>query len=511
MERRHFLKFTTGAALSGALTACGGGGGAALETGAVAPTPGPGPEPVRHKVVVGWNNIAMDAIRATRAAPPVAARALAVVHTAMYDAWAAYDRVALGTRHGAALRRPLAEQTAANQLRAFSFAAYVALIDQFPAEKAAFDAHMARLGYKPADSAADSAARPATPAGIGALAARSCVAFAHTDGSNQLGTLSASGIAFADYSGYTAPNPPLRAFEATPRSAIPRPGQWQPVIHRDAAGNLQTPAYVTPFWGQVRPFALKSGSQFRPAAPAVFGSAEFAAQAKVVVDTQAALSQTQKVIADYWAGGATGELPSSYWSQFAQFVSRRDNHSEEADIKLFFALSNALFDAGIAAWDAKRAYNSARPITAIRYLYAGQTVQSYGPGGPAAGLRAVPGEAWTPFYSPAMAMPSHPDHVSGHSTYSMASAEVLRLFTGSETFNHGVMIHAHSLQADPALPARDVALAWATFSVAAAEAGMSRVYAGIHFPAADLAGRTLGQQVGAAVFAKAQAYWLGHM
>lgn len=228
-----------------------------------------------------------------------------------------------------------------------------------------------------------------------------------------------------------------------------------------------------------------------------------------MVAVQAALSERQKAQADYWAGGASGELPSGYWCQFAQFVSQRDNHSEDADIKLFFALSNALFDAGIAAWDAKRAYNSARPVTAIRYLYSGQTVQSYGPGGPAAGLQALPGELWTPFYLPTVSTPSHPDHVSGHSTYSMASAEVLRLFTGSDVFRHSVTIRARTLQADPALPVRDLTLGWASFSEAACEAGASRVFAGIHFPAADLAGRTLGAQLGALVFAKAEAYWQG--
>lgn len=436
----------------------------------------------------------------------MAARAMALVHTAMYDAWAAYDPVALGTRHGAALRRPRPEQTAANAVRAFSFAAYAVLVDQFPSQQTVFDAHMAALGLAIADAAGD----PAGPAGLGTLAARSVVQHAHADGSNQLGLLTASGIAFADYSGYQARNPPLVLSEPTPRSAIPYPANWQPVALRDVGGVLRTPGYLAPFWGQVRPFALRSGSQFRPPPPAALGSTGFAEQARIVLDSQAALTETHKVVAEYWAGGASGELPSGYWSTFAQFISRRDNHSEAQDIKLLFALSNALFDAGIAAWDAKRAYDSARPITMIRYLYKERTVRSYGPQGPAGGLRVVAGEAWIPFYPVTTPAPSHPDYVSGHSTYSMASAEILRLFTGSSAFGHSVTVKAGTLSFEPGLPARDVTLAWDTFSAAAYEAGLSRVYAGIHTPQADLAGRRLGEQVAAVVFARAKSCWEGH-
>ena len=280
----------------------------------------------------------------------------------MYDAWAAYDRVALSTPLDGTLRRPLAEQTPANQRRAISFAAYAALLDQFPDQKAGLDAHLASIGYNPADATRD----PTRAEGIGSITAQAVLAAAHVDGSNQLGTLTASGIAFADYSGYAPRNAPLLVSQPSLRSAIADPGHWQPLSFRDAAGVVRRPGFLAPFWGQVKPFALTNGAQFRPAPPAAFGTPAFAEQARQVVEAQAGLTDTQKVMVEYWAGGATGELPSSYWSSFAQFISRRDQLSEEADIKLFFVLSNALFDAGIAAWDAKRCYDSVRPITAIR-------------------------------------------------------------------------------------------------------------------------------------------------
>ena len=497
MERRIFLKCGTGAAIGAALAACGSsGGGGGNHT--------PPVQPVRVRVVAGWNNVTLAAIRATRVAPPIAARALAIVHTAMYNAWSAYDAIAIATVRSVTLRRPVAEHTADNAVIAFSFAAYAALVDQFPAQKSAFDAHMALLGFNPAHASHD----VTRPHGVGAIAARAVLELAHADGSNQLGNLTASGIAFADYINYAPRNGPLAIFEATPRSAIAAPGRWQPLSFRDSGGTVRTQSFMTPYWGRVRPFALTSGAQYRPTAPAPFGSTAFVEQARSMVAIQVALTEQQKMTVEYWSGGASGELPSSLWSQFAQLISQRDKHTEAQDIKLFFALSNAVFDAGIAAWDAKLAYDSARPITAIRYLFAGQRIQGYG-AGPAGGLQAIAGEAWLPYQPMTAPGPAHPDYVSGHSTYSAASAAVLRLFTGSDTFNHSVTIRARSSLFDPALPAADLTLNWDTFTFAACEAGLSRVYGGIHFSDADLAGRTLGEQVGAAAFQKASRYWLG--
>lgn len=507
MERRTFLRFSTGAALSSALAACGGSGGGGSSTGHPPPapsTPAP-PSAPAARATVGWNNVVLAAIRATAMPAPVAARALAVVHTAIYNAWAAYDVLAVSTRHGATLRRPAAEHTLAYQVKALSFAAYAAVCDQFPSQRAACDAQMAQLGYNPVEASLD----PTVPQGIGTLAATALLAWMHGDGANQLGTLTASGIPYADFTGYRPVNAALDISVPTARSAIAQPDRWQPLTFRDTAGNLRTQTYLAPFWGTVRPFALEHGAQFRPGPPAAFGTAAFDAQVREIITVQQALTDAQKVMVEYWAGGPTGELPGNYWSLFAQFVSQRDNHAEADDVKLFFALGNALLDAGIAAWDAKRAYDSARPITAVRYLLAGQTITGYGPDGPAAGLRTIPGEAWMPYQCPSGPTPPFPDHVSGHSTYSTASAEVLRRFTGSDAFNHGQTVAARSLLTDPAVPATEVRLSWSTFTDASCEAGLSRVYGGIHFSAADTQGRTLGAQVGGLAFDKARRYWLG--
>ena len=114
-----------------------------------------------------WNEETLDAIRSLSPGPTVAVRALAVVHTAIYDAWAAYDPVAVGTRLGANLRRPTAERTQANKERAVSFAAYLALVDLFPARQAVFAQRMAALGYAIDGTDTSTPAMVGTTAGAG--------------------------------------------------------------------------------------------------------------------------------------------------------------------------------------------------------------------------------------------------------------------------------------------------------------------------------------------------------
>lgn len=500
MERRLFLKLGTGAAVGSTLAACGGGSSGTAPNHPTVP-----PAPERVKVVVSWNMLALATFRTLRTSPTVASRALAIMHTAMYDAWAAYDSVALGTRFGATLRQSATLHTIENRTMAFSYAAYVALLDLFPAQKADFDAQMALLQY----NVADAVGGDASPAGVGTRAALAVLAFRRDDGANQLGSLCSCGLPYVDYSSYKARNAPINVALPTPQSAMAVPRYWQPLIHPDATGVLRAQTYMTPYWGKVKAFALSSGDQFRPAAPPVFGTAEYAEQVRDVIQAQSSLTDGHKAMVEFWAGLTTGDLPSGLWSQFAQVVSQREGYNEDSDVKLFFALSNANFDAGIAAWDAKRTFDTTRPISAIRYLFNGQTIPGFGPAGFAGGIVQIKAESWIPYQPATAPTPAHPEYVSGHSAYSAASAEILRLFSGNERFEHSVTIQARTMKLNPALPAADVTLRWNTYMDAATEAGRSRVYAGVHFEASNLAGRVLGLKVGHAVYERAQRYWLG--
>lgn len=115
---------------------------------------------------------------------------------------------------------------------------------------------------------------------------------------------------------------------------------------------------------------------------------------------------------------------------------------------------------------------------------------------------------WKPSQPTSFVTPAFPEFISGHSTFSAASAEAPRSFTGSDVFSHSVTVNFSRVE--PGLvPAQPVPLQWATFTEAANEAGLSRRYGGIHFAQGDLVGRALGRQVGARTWEKAQHFFVG--
>lgn len=453
-----------------ALVGCGGGGNHLT---------------YQRSVALQWNTILREAISATRLGPPITARTIAVVHTCMFDAWAAYDARAVGTRLGGSLRRPEAERTEANKRKAVSFAAYRALVDLYPAEVARFNAKMAELGYDPNDVTTDTS----TPAGIGNVAAAAVLEYRHRDGSNQLGDLNPG--AYSDYTGYVPINTPDNVVD---------PSQWQQLRFANGA----TPGYIAPHWGNVIPFALQNPSQFRPPPPPDYGTPTYRVYVQQVVDFTANMTDERKVIAEYWADGPASVQPPGHWCIFADYISERDRYTLDQDVKMFFLLGNAVFDAGIACWDGKRAYNTSRPITAIRNLYAGQQIRTFL--GPGVGFGMADGAAWLPYQSPNFITPPFPEYTSGHSTFSSASAEVLKRFTGSDDFGYAVNIPAGWATLDTNTPAQPLQLYWETFTEAAEEAGISRLYGGIHFLPANEEGRRCGRMVAEAVWNRGMEY-----
>ena len=449
-----------------------------------------------ENVVIQWNNAALQAIRYRRPWPTINARILAVTHTCMYDAWTAYDDRALATMLGAKLRRPPSERTEQNKVTAISFAAYRCLSDLFPKDVAVFDAAMGKLGLNPADTSRD----PKTPAGIGNLSAESVLEFRHHDGSNQLGDLHPG--AYSDYTGYQSVN------DVDHLNDVDR---WQPlrtpVPDGGLYGRFLIQTFTTPQWASVTPFAMTTGAEFRPKPPASFVKSKerYIRQSRELLDLSANLTDEQKMTVEYWADGPSSETPPGHWCLFGQFVSSRDHHTLDDDVKMFFALTNALLDASIAAWDAKRAYDSVRPITAIHFLFAGEQVRAWG--GRFKGTQTIPAEQWQPYQPQTMAMtPAFPEFISGHSTFSAAAAEVLKDFTGSDAFGASFSFERGSSKFEYGLtPRARVVLSWPTFTAAAAEAGMSRRYCGIHFADADRYGQETGRKVGRRAWQKAMA------
>lgn len=234
----------------------------------------------------------------------------------------------------------------------------------------------------------------------------------------------------------------------------------------------------------------------------------------------------------------------------------------EWDVKLYFALNGATHDAAVAAWGSKGHYDYVRPISMIRYMGGlGQssdpsepsyhpdglplvdglvevvTTETTGPGGrhealaghegeiavyawsgtpldqenDAAGVDWIRAVEWVPYQQPSFVTPAFAGYVSGHSTFSRAGAEVMEGLTGSPYFPGGLgewTIEADSLEFE-AGPSTDVTLQWAAYADAADQAGISRLYGGIHVRADDLAGRIMGADIGDAAWAQAQTYFDG--
>ena len=455
--------------------------------------------PAGASVVSDWNATALAEVRAARLGPPIVARALAISHTCMYDAWTAYDARAIGAVVGGSLRRPAAERTEANKAKAVSFAAYRCLLNLFPAGAARLDTAMRARGYDPLDASTNLA----TPQGVGNVAAQAVIDSRRNDGANQYGTLAAG--AYADYTGYAPVNAPMPfCLPTTQGACTPNTAniyRWQPLISDTGV----TQRFIAPHWEQVKPFALSAATQFDALAPRpnfLVGPANYAADVNQLVAISGALTDAQKLIVEYWADGPASELPPGHWGIFAQFVSQRDNHSTDQDAKMFFAMHNASFDAGIVAWHLKRKWDGVRPITAVRNYHQGRKIFAWG--GPGQPNKTIEGEKWTPYNPGSNLTPAFAGYISGHSTFSAASAEVLRSFKGSDSFGFSTVIAADFGRVEPGIPAVPTTLSYDTFSAAAAEAGTSRLLGGIHFADDNTVGQDLGKRVGQAAWAKAQ-------
>jgi hypothetical protein len=568
-----------------------------------------------------WDEQLLALIRQVVPAPTVHARNLFHVSAAMWDAWAAYDPTADGYF---VTEKVDADDVTAAREAAISFAAYRILlwryaeIGDLAEAPAQLDKTMASLCYRADFTDADGD----EPAALGNRIAAAVIAAGADDGSlEQERYVDASYIPLndpleVDEAGAEMRDPshwqPLSIGEQVSQNGIAIPG------------NIQN--YIGPHWGHVTGFALAPSDEGLPIdpgpAPVLGDAASDAAFKQEAIDNIRASSQLDpadgvtmdispaamgnnplgtndgtgyetnpvtgepyepnvvvrgdfaRVLTEYWADGPTSETPPGHWNVIANEVSDSPGFEHriggegpvldrlEWDVKLYFALNGAVHDAAIAAWGVKRAYESARPISMIRYM--GGLGQSSDPNAPSYdrdGLPLVdglvevitdassaPGERhealarnvgeiavyswrgnpedpetqtsgvgwilateWVPYQRSTFVTPAFPGYVSGHSTFSRAAAEVMTAMTGSQYFPGGLaewtvpageLIHEEG-------PTEDVTLQAATYYDAADQAGLSRIYGGIHPSVDDVNGRRSGSICGNDAWALAVTYFAG--
>jgi hypothetical protein len=382
----------------------------------------------RADEVIDWNAEALQAIRTNRTTPPAASRHLAILHVAIFDACNGIGQ------NCASYLVPGKPAGVASKEAAIAAAAHQVLNTLYPGQQSVFDAAYAR-------SLAGIADGPARETGI---------AWGEYVGAAVLESRSQDG------SGEEVPY--------TPGSG---PGVWVPTPPAFAPALL-------PNWPTVAPFAMHSGSQFRPPPPPALDSDQWAFDYNLTKELGRVDSPTrtaeQTAIARFWADGAGTVTPPGHWNVIAREVARQRGNTLDQNARLFALLNLAEADAAIIAWDCKYAFNLCRPVTAI---VNGDTDGR-------ADTVADPG--WTPL----LVTPPFPEYTSGHSTFSGAAAVVLAAFFGTDAIPFTT--------ASEDLPG--VTRSFTSFSEAALEAGISRIYGGIHFRSANEQGLASGAQLG---------------
>jgi hypothetical protein len=245
------------------------------------------------------------------------------------------------------------------------------------------------------------------------------------------------------------------------------PGDWQPT----------PPAYAPPAapqWPQVTPFCLQSASQFRVPPPPALTSPEYTAAFNLTKDLgsvdSASRTADQTEAALFWQGIAipnTGVV--GQFDQIARIVAAAQGNTLVQNARLFALLDLTEADNFIACWDSKFTYNFWRPVTAIR----------------AADTTGNPDTVADPNWTPLMATPNHPSYPAAHATLSSGSATVLASFFGTDAIPFSISY--------PGLPG--VTRSYDSFSAAAHEAEMARIWAGFHWSFDLSAGDVLGQSV----------------
>jgi hypothetical protein len=412
--------------------------------------------------------------------PTVTSRYLGLIFVSIFDAWSRFDAKAIPVYLDGVERRPTEEQTLRNKEIAISYAAYGAMNEYYYSDKEMFTKFMVELGLDPTNESLD----PNTPEGIGNLAARAVIEARKGDGANQYGEEEGSnGKPYFDYTGYSPVNSPDENVD---------PDRWQPKYFSDGKGGKFAPGCLTPFWDKVKPIALKSGDQFRPGPPPKIGSEQMEIEVKEVIELQANLTDYQKALVEFMRDGPQSVQQAGHWLKFAQDVSRRDNHTLDQDVKMYFYNQVVAMDAFIASWDSKMYYDSARPYALVHKYYEDQKIKAWG--GEGKGMVEMDGSEWRPYSPEIFLCPPFPSYTSGHSTISGGCAEALKMWTGSETFGSESVLVAGAMT-EPYNLGDTITLKFPTFTETAEMAGMSRVLGGYHIQSDNVAGLELGRNV----------------
>lgn len=287
-------------------------------------------------------------------------------------------------------------------------------------------------------------------------------------------------------------------------------------------GGSQVP--LTSHWGDVVPFALPSGDYLRPSSILTPYDANGALDAQFVAETiqvtqfakkmqdGAEGGAIQRAQSEYWELGDSTPYPPGWWLEASLDLIERADIDLKTALKITMSLSQATLDAGIASWDTKYHFDSVRPFTVINQLFFGSLVPSFR-GEILAGTDDR--DVWFPYQLRRNFTPPFPDIPSGHSAFSYAASTVLKEVFQSNHFGYQSTSFnsrfdtTDGFDGDASNGNEFTDLSWTYLSLAAEEAGMSRLYGGIHMQEGNWIGLKFGIQVGHAALAKVNALMEG--
>ena len=377
--------------------------------------------------VIQWNQTLLQLLQTPGAQPATVhpTRSLAITQLAVYDAVNAIEGCNAPYLRGHPAPRAASPDAAA------AAAAHTVLLALFPSQQPMIDSK-----YQDSLSQIGGGAHVRQGIRVGTDAAEAILAARANDGS-------------------AATPPPF-----TPQAG---PGEYQ----------LTPPSFQQPMfthWAAVRPFALRTGDQFRPPAPPSVTSSRYTADFNEVKSlgqmNSAARTAEQTQIGQFWGAAPVQNV----WNQIAQTAGMAHQNTLAQNARMFAMLDTSVADGVIALYDSKYAYHRWRPVTAVQ----------------AADNDGNPDTAGDPAWTPLATTALDPSYAGAHAEISASAATALRAFFGSDRQDLSLT--------NATLPG--VTRSFSSFSQAADEASVSRIYAGQHFRYDEDAGQALGGQVG---------------
>ncbi|MDP1796402.1 MAG: phosphatase PAP2 family protein [Planctomycetaceae bacterium] len=441
---------------------------AALRLGGAAPTWAAAPDPILR-----WNLLALDATRedhsgtfgpASQGGPTRAARALAIVHLAMFDAANSVKKHYTPYRTSVPVIGQYASVDAA-----VAQAGHDTLVAMYPNQVAVFDAALTQDL-----NAVSNPLQRFSGVLIGKLVAKALLDARANDGS--------------------ANNPIY-----TPGTL---PGQ-----HRVDPINPNQ-GFLTPGWGAVKPFALLSGQQFRAVPPPALTSTiyTFAYDQVKRLGSDGVISPTERtadqtIIGTFWGYDGTKHLgpPPRMYNQITRQIAQQKQNSVYQNARLFALLNLSMADAGIACWETKYHYNFWRPILGVR-----ESDPGTGPSGLGDGNANTQGDVtWVPLCAPASNQsgtdftPPFPAYPSGHATFGAALCQTLRNVYGTDKIALDFVSDEYNgITTDSQGNVRPlVTRHYNNLTELENENAMSRIYLGVHWLFDATSGVIMGRQV----------------